>query len=175
MALGDALEGQVSARELLGKATFFADVLDAPDLDALALVAWRDDYDRGAVLMREGDRGGSLFVIASGTVNVSVAGRTQTVATLGPGSVVGEMSLLTGTPRSATVTALMPVSAYRIGKEQLQPILDRRPVLYDRFAAMIERRKAELEQIYGPGIDRTFLASRAHFVAAMRSFFGRPG
>ena len=165
----------MNARELLGKSTFFADVLDGADLDALALVAWREDFDRGAVLMRERDRGASLFVIASGTVDVSVAGRTQTVATLGPGSVVGEMSLLTGAPRSATVTALMPVSAYRIGKEQLQPILDRRPILYERFAAMVEKRQAELEQVYGPGLDKAFFASRAQFVAAMRAFFGKSG
>jgi CRP-like cAMP-binding protein len=85
------------------------------------------------------------------------------------------MSLLTGAPRSATVTALMPVSAYRIGKDQLQPLLDRRPILYERFAAMVEKRKAELEQVYGPGIDRTFFSSRAQFVAAMRAFFGKAG
>lgn len=165
----------MNARELLGKSTFFADVLDGADLDALALVAWREDFDRGAVLMRERERGNSLFVIARGTVNVSISGRAQTVATLGPGSVVGEMSLLTGAPRSATVTALMPVSAYRIGKDQLQPILDRRPILYERFAAMVEKRKADLEQVYGPGLDKAFLTSRAQFVAAMRAFFGKSG
>jgi CRP-like cAMP-binding protein len=69
----------------------------------------------------------------------------------------------------------MPVVAYRIGKDQLQPILDRSPALYERFAAMIERRKAELERIYGPGVHKAALASRAQFVAAMRSFFGKSG
>ena len=163
----------MNARELLGRATFFADVLDGPDLDALARVAERAEYDRGAILMREGDRGDSLLVIATGTVDVTVAGRSQTVATLGPGSVVGEMSLLTGAARSATVVALMPVGAYRVGKDQLQPILDRSPVLYERFAAMVERRKGELERIYGPGVGKAFFASRGQLVAAMRAFFGK--
>jgi CRP-like cAMP-binding protein len=163
----------VNARNLLGKATFFSEVLDGPDLDALALVAWRADYDRGATLMREGESGDSLLVIASGTVDVTVAGRSQTVATLGPGSVVGEMSLLTGAPRSATVVALMPVVAYRIGKKQLQPILDRSPSLYERFAAMVEKRKAEIERVYGPGMGKLYLSSRTQLVAAMRGFFGK--
>lgn len=95
------------------------------------------------------------------------------MATLGPGSVVGEMSLLTGAPRSATVVALMPVVAYRIGKEQLQPILDRSPSLYDRFAGMVEKRKAEIERVYGPGAGKLYLSSRAQLVAAMRGFFGK--
>ena len=46
----------MDARELLGKATFFAEVLGGPELDALALVARRADYDRGATLMREGEQ-----------------------------------------------------------------------------------------------------------------------
>ena len=166
---GDTMD----ARSLLAKVPFFAEVLSPADLDALALAASRTDYDRDAVLMREGDPGDSLLVIASGNVSVTVGGRTQTVATLGPGDVVGEMSLLTGAKRSASVVALRPVVAYRIGKEQLRPILDHSPSLYERFAAMVEKRKAELGDIYGPGIEKLYFASRAHLVNAMRTFFGK--
>ncbi|MCB1503196.1 MAG: cyclic nucleotide-binding domain-containing protein [Bauldia sp.] len=165
----------MDAKSLLAKVPLFAEVLSPADLDALALVAWREDFDRGAVLMREGEPGNSLLVIASGDVSITVAGRSQTVATLGPGDVVGEMSLLAGAPRSATVAALRPVVAYRIGKAQLQPILGHSPSLYERFAEMVEKRKAELGDIYGPGLEKLYFASRAQLVSAMRSFFGKAG
>ena len=102
----------MKAGDILAKVPFFADVLDEAQLDALAKSARRVEFDRFSTLMHEGDRDNSLLVIASGTVNVSVAGRPQTVATLGEGDVVGEMSLLTGAPRSATVTAVRPVVAF---------------------------------------------------------------
>jgi CRP-like cAMP-binding protein len=163
----------MDANALLVKVPFFAEVLPAADLEALALAAWRSEYDRDAVLMREGEPGDSLVVIASGSVSVTVGGRSQTVATLGPGDIVGEMSLLAGAPRSATVVALRPVIAYRIGKDQLQTILDHSPSLYERFAEMVEKRKAELADIYGPGLEKLYFASRAQLVSAMRTFFGK--
>jgi CRP-like cAMP-binding protein len=164
----------MNARDLFASVPFFAEVLDDRDLVALALVAWPMEYDVGNVIMKQNDRGDSLLVIDSGTVNVSVVGKSQPVATLGHGDVVGEMSLLTGAPRSATVVAAEPVKAYRVAKAQLAPILEHSPSLYDRFAAMAENRKAALEQVYGPGIGKLYFASRGQLVAAMRTFFAKP-
>src|SRR5258707_14453403 len=62
------------------------------------------DLPAGKVLIREGDRGREFFVIISGEVEVRRKGRR--VATMGAGSFVGEMALLSKAPRSATVTAL---------------------------------------------------------------------
>ena len=87
----------------------------------------------------------------------------------------GEMSLLAGASRSATVVAAEPVTAYRVAKAQLEPILNRSPSLYDRFAAMAEKRNAELERIYGTGIGKLYFVSRAQFVEVMRAFFGKAG
>lgn len=164
----------MNAQDLFASVPFFAEVLDERDLVALALVAWPMEYRDGAVVMRQDDHGDWLLVIDNGTVTVTVGGKRAPVATLGHGDVVGEMSLLTGARRSATVIAAEPVGAYRVAKAQLGPILDRSPSLYDRFAAMAERRKDELTRIYGPGIERLYFASRAQFVAAMRTFFSRP-
>ena len=165
----------MNARDLFASVPFFADVLDQRDLIALALVAWPVEYDDGAVVMRQGAPGDSLLVIDSGTVNVTVAGNPQPVAILRHGDVVGEMSLLAGAARSATVVAAGPVTAYRVAKAQLEPILNRSPSLYDRFAAMAEKRNAELERIYGTGIGKLYFVSRAQFVEAMRAFFGKAG
>lgn len=160
-------------REILAGVPFFAETLDDVQLDALAGSARRVEYDRAAPLMREGERGESMLVIVSGTVNVSVAGRPQTVATLDEGDIVGEMSLLTGAPRSATVTAVRPVVAIEIGKDGLEPLLVMSPSLFERFAAVVEKRRAELDRIYGPSLAELYLSSQSHLVGAMRAFFGR--
>lgn len=160
-------------REILAAVPFFAETLDDAELDALAASARRVEFDRAATLMREGDRGDSLLVIVSGTVNVSVAGTPQTVATLGEGDVVGEMSLLTGAPRSATVAAVRPVVAIEIGKDELEPLLVMSPSLFERFATVVEKRRAELDRVYGPSFAELYLSSQSHLVGAMRAFFGR--
>ena len=165
----------MNARDLFASVPFFADVLDQRDLVALALVAWPMEYGADAIIMRQGVPGDSLIVIDTGTVSVNVVGKPQPVAILRHGNVVGEMSLVTGAPRAATVIALEPVTAYRVAKEQLAPILDRSPSLYDRVAAMVETRQAELDQLYGTGIEGLYFASRAQLVSAMRTFFAKPG
>jgi CRP-like cAMP-binding protein len=65
------------------------------------------DVPRGAVLMRQGHVGREVFIVAAGVADVRIDGKT--VARLGPGEPVGEMALLEGAPRSATVTALTPM------------------------------------------------------------------
>lgn len=160
-------------RDVLAAVPFFADTLDADQLDALAGKALRVDYDRAATMMREGERGDSLLVIFSGDADVSVAGRPKAVATLAAGDIVGEMSLLTGAPRSATVTAVRPVVALEIGKDDLEPLLLMSPDLFERFAEVVERRRAELDRVYGPSFSELYLSSQGQLVGAMRSFFGR--
>ncbi len=163
----------MNSRDVLASVPFFAETLDADQLDALAASAHRVEFDRAARLMREGERSDSLLVIVSGDADVSVAGRTETVATLGAGDVVGEMSLLTGAPRSATVTALRPLVAIEIRKEDLEPLLVMSPSLFERFAQMVEKRRGELDRIYGPSFAEVYLTSQTHLVGAMRAFFGR--
>ena len=61
------------------------------------------------------------------------------------------MSLLTGAPRNATVTAIEPVAAYEIRKEVLAPVLAESPTLVDRLAETMEKRQIELDRAYGRG------------------------
>jgi CRP-like cAMP-binding protein len=88
------------------------------------------------------------------------------VATLGAGDMVGEMSLMTGARRSATVTTLKPVTAVEIGKVALAAMIVRLPDLVQRFAGVMEQRQAELARIrdghgwYGGGLSRAELAAR---------------
>ncbi len=77
-------------------------------LQALAACLIPVDIARGEILMSEGDPPGDAWIVVTGRLEVSThsGGRTTTIAELGPGSVVGEMALLSGSRRSASVRAV---------------------------------------------------------------------
>ncbi len=103
-------------------------------------------YAPGEIIVREGDRTSSMFVIASGRAGVSASGAGgdgRVIAELEPGTAFGEISLLTGEPRSATVRALTEIVLVEIGKETLQPILLDNPGLCHAIEAVIEERRRE--------------------------------
>lgn len=129
---------------------FFDAVLDAAAIDALHAASRRVVFPRGATLMRQGEPGASMFTIVSGKVVVSVhePGGDRKVAELGPDDYVGEMSLLTGEPRTATVTAKGKVVAFETPKAALQPVLAKAPHLCHQFATMVRDRQAELAQLH---------------------------
>ncbi len=85
------------------------ELVDAPDkeLARLASLFEEVEYANGSVLIREGAIGREAFVIVEGEVAVTLG--SKTLAILGPGEVVGEMALMDGGPRSATVTAVTDV------------------------------------------------------------------
>jgi len=84
-------------------------ILIGPDLPTRS-------YRRGDVVFREGDRGGELFVIKSGKVEVRTGNRR--LETLGDNEIFGEMALIDDSPRSATVVALTDVTLAPITENQ---------------------------------------------------------
>ncbi len=129
---------------------FFDAVLDAAAIDAMRAASRRVTFRRGEVLMRQGEPGASMFTIVSGKVVVSVQEHDgdHTVAELGPDDYVGEMSLLTGEPRTATVTARSRVVALETPKAALQPILAKAPHLARQFAVMVKERQEQLAELH---------------------------
>jgi CRP/FNR family cyclic AMP-dependent transcriptional regulator len=77
------------------------------ELTTLARAVKDIDHPAGTVIAREGDPGVGLFIIAEGTTDVTIGGRRK--AKLGPGDFFGEIALLDGGPRTATVTATTDV------------------------------------------------------------------
>jgi CRP-like cAMP-binding protein len=138
-------------RELLGLIAFFSETLDSGQLDRLAAGAVRRSFAVGEALMREDDPGASMFVLDSGQVEVRIADEPDPIAMLYVGDIVGEMSLLTGAPRSATVTAVEAVDVVEVDHKALAPILAASPDLVDRFAEMLRQRQKELEHAHGGG------------------------
>jgi CRP-like cAMP-binding protein len=92
----------------------------------------------GAAIIQEGEQGKGFFVITDGAATVTSDGAA--VATLGAGSYFGEMSVLDGSPRSATITATEPVSTLEIGRTAFLHLLDREPLVARSLYEELERR-----------------------------------
>jgi small-conductance mechanosensitive channel/CRP-like cAMP-binding protein len=98
----------------------------------------------GAIAVREGEAADSLFILAEGALDVLLerAGANILLDRMVPGDIFGEMSLLTGQPRSATIIAATEAVVFEISKRHLHPILQRRPELAEALAALMEGRQA---------------------------------
>ena len=129
-------------------------------------------YSKGEAILRRGAAGDSMFLVNDGTVSVRVADDdggdgVHEIAQLGPGSVVGEMALLTGEARMADVVALTDVATIEIGKDALGPILRDHPELAAAISRkMTERRRHLEEQSEAPEEEETTILSR------IRDYFG---
>jgi len=168
------------AVELLSQLHFFRD-LEGDAVAQLAAAADHRHYGAGEVLVREGDGGDSLFVVEHGRVRVTKAGDDAdagavTLATLSKGDFFGEMSLLTGAPRSATVTSDGGSEVLVISKEALAPLLAHDPQLAEHLSAAVTARQAETAATLEDRRDRDRgprdIRAEASLLQRIRSFFG---
>lgn len=83
------------------------------------------DVAAGYALMRQGERGGEMFIFATGRASVERDGRL--IAERGPGEVVGEIALLSDVARTATVTATEPCRLFVIGRREFQSLMGELP------------------------------------------------
>jgi CRP/FNR family cyclic AMP-dependent transcriptional regulator len=122
-----------SAVDILRSARIFADLPDEA-LSRLTDACVRRTYRRGQYLMYQGDEGARLLVVASGLVKVvltSEQGGEVVLTTLGPGETLGELALLDGSPRSASVVAVEPTTVLTLSRETVLELLSRHPSVLD--------------------------------------------
>ena len=102
------------------------------------------EFPAGSSIVQEGDPGGSLYVVISGLADVyikdSQTDHERHVASLRPGQVFGEMSLLTGAPRVATIKAVTQVHAAEVRKSDLEPALHSNPDLVNTLSEIQSQR-----------------------------------
>jgi CRP-like cAMP-binding protein len=125
-------------------------LVSAPERVRLAEGLHLHRLQPGDVAVRAGEPGDSMFVVAAGVMDVWVGagGDRQRANVLGAGGVFGEMALLTGEPRSATVSALCPAVLYELSRPMLAPLLDERPGLADDLAvAMAQNRQRDQQRL----------------------------
>lgn len=116
--------------------------LGEEDLDSLVPHVRLRVYGRGETVVRQGEEGDSLFIVLRGGLEVRFDGKK--VGKLSEGEFFGEMSLLTGEKRHATVVAAEEVRLIEVSKEALSPVISSHPAILDGLSDRLERR---LEQI----------------------------
>ena len=119
-------------------------------------------YIKGDFLVRQGASGSRLYIIVEGRADVcvesSVSERAK-VAELGPGDFFGEMALMTGEVRAASVIARTNVLTYRLEKESFRDLLASRTDIAEQISTLLASRRAELEAVR-ENLDAEALAAR---------------
>jgi small-conductance mechanosensitive channel/CRP-like cAMP-binding protein len=125
---------------MLERAALFATFTDA-QREQLAALCREVLHGPGQPIVSEGEPGSSAFVIAFGSAQVTIAGVREPVAVLGPGDYFGEMSLLTGEPRMATVTPVSECRLIEIAAEGFREFVMSNAAVLDVMSAEVTRRR----------------------------------
>jgi len=135
-------------------------------------------FVRGEPLTKQGAEAHWLYIIIEGKaeVYVTVDGKSEKVASIGEGDFFGEMGMMTGQPRRATVTAATDVVCYRLDKGALQEIVNRRPEIAEDISHVLARRSVELESVREELGEEALRARMNHtqtdLLDRIRDFFG---
>jgi small-conductance mechanosensitive channel/CRP-like cAMP-binding protein len=134
-------------------------------------------YAAGEVVVRQGEAGDSMFVICSGRVRVTLEPSGQEVNTIGEGGYFGEMSLLTGDPRTATVAAITDCLLLEITAGTFRRLALIHPAVVEQIGIAVAGRRAELERTRLAAVapSATPEAARRSFLARVQQFLGLPG
>lgn len=133
--------------QALGRVELF-NSLTEEERNSLAARLRYAPFARGEAMTRQGADAHWLYLITKGEaeVRVSASGNlNEHVATLHQGDVFGEMGMMTGEPRSATVVAITNVECYRLDKDAFHDILKQRPEIADDISTLLANRRVELE------------------------------
>lgn len=154
--------------------------LSNKEKNELAREASERRYAAGERIVRQGDLGAEFFIVMSGKVRVTVRredGRGAEVGTFGRGFFFGEMSLLTGEPRRATITATEDTDVIVIGQEGFGQIIAAHPKIAEKLSAAVEKRRVEIEQEFAEAGDPDGAAavkedySRENVLKKIKDFF----
>ncbi len=164
--------------EMLRRVEMFR-LCEPDELEFLAKALRQESFAADEVVIRQNDEGDSLYFLARGRVRVSVGHGNQlseNVAILNPGDFFGEMSLMTGEHRSATVTAITPVDCRILEKAAMQELLQRRPKLAEDISRVLAVRLEGLARAHSK-LDseeqrRARAAHEAGLMASIQKFFG---
>src|SRR5215470_12714972 len=136
------------ARAILRDEALFGCLSDE-QIDSLVQQSQVSHFGRGERVIREGAEGNSMFVLLRGAAEVSISknGTSIPVATLKAPDCFGEMSLLTGERRTATVRAETDCQVMEIGKPVMAEVLRASPDCLERLSELLAKRKMETEGV----------------------------
>lgn len=120
--------------------------LPAEEIAALVPSVDSRHYSAGTTIITQGDPGDSFFIVEEGSVQIESGGRDRQIATLGEGEVFGEMALITGAPRSATVMAATDCRLWIVMKEDFDRAMASSPHLAQAVHDLAQKRIANLKE-----------------------------
>jgi len=170
-------EGQQEARDILRSDPLFQCLSDS-QIDNLVAQSDLNHFGRGERVIEEGAEGDSMFVLLRGAAQVSVSqnGASIPVARLRAGDCFGEMSLLTGEKRSATVRAAEDCYVMEIDKEVMGGVVRESPDCLRQLSEILARRKLETEGVLkeasiSPDQTAKETEYRANFLRRLKALF----
>jgi 1-acyl-sn-glycerol-3-phosphate acyltransferase len=180
VAEGEELEQQ------LRTIPFFRN-LTAAALDAVAAQLQPERHVRGEVVFREGEPGEKMYLVVAGQVEVLAGADQSPLAALGPGSFVGELALLLGEPRSATLRVVADTMLWSLHRRDLETLLTEHPVIGVELSRELGRRLVATNRqlvappttrytvVFGPGIAGLAAAVQARAGSAKVGVLQLPG
>ena len=157
-------------------------VLTQSERDAVAAGLRRLPYATNEIVFRKGESADSLCILARGHVRImdeDAGGRRMPLAELSAPDYFGEMGLLTGQPRSATVVATDDVLCYGLDKASFDAVLKARPEIAEELGHVLARRQADTDARHkAAGTDtksRSAVSGALEIVRRIRHFFALPG
>lgn len=130
-------------QETLRAIPLFSD-LSNKELSAVAELVRENDYEADDKIVEEGHAGVGLHAIEDGEARIEVGGRTR--RRIGPGDFFGEIAVLDGGPRSATVVAATPVRTISISAWDLRSTLEEHPKMALKMVTELCRRLRDAEK-----------------------------
>jgi len=133
-------------KDLLRKITYFEECTNL-ELRSLIEQGYRQFVNSSDIICREGDAGNSLYIVLAGSVEVVSLRTDQYIHTFNEGDFFGEIAVLTGTPRTATVRALQDTTLFVVDRDHLQKLLKNHPNLAEQIAQKLSERQQMLNDM----------------------------
>ena len=134
---------QISLTELLRQIIYFQNLNDL-ELRQLIEAGYRQRLLASQILFRENDPGDAFYIILQGSVEVFVEKINKHLVNLGKGKFLGELALMLGIPRTATVRALEDTVLFAINKAGFQRLLKEQPDFYEQIVQELAKHQEEL-------------------------------
>jgi CRP-like cAMP-binding protein len=177
---------EVHARELALRLKALAGVelfasFSTEEMEALAERLVYAPFARGGIITRQGMVAHWLYILVEGSAEVwfEQDGERRLLTVLPPGSVFGEMGLLTGEPRRTTVIAQSDAECYRLDKAGFEDIIRSRPAIAGELSAILGQRETQLERamkdIGAEVRSRDAARQSANILGRIQAFFGLTG
>jgi CRP-like cAMP-binding protein len=147
--LEQPLTGQTSKplaiRDLLRQVTYFQNLTDL-ELRQLIEIGYRQRLEASKILFHEDEPGDAFYIILSGSVEVFVKKMNKHLTTLQAGNFFGELSLMLGIPRTATVRALEDTILFVINNKGFEKLLQEQPDLAEQIVQELGKYQEELSE-----------------------------